>query len=333
MALLLNESNVRELLTMDMALEAVEEAFARLADGTGIVQARQRLHVPKASYLHYMAAADAHLGYMGMKIYTSSAAGLRFIFPLFSASSGDLLALLEADYLGQMRTGAASGVATRLMARPDASTIGLIGTGLQARTQLQAIALVRKIQRVRVFGRDAARREKFAKDAAELLEIAVEAASTAEAAVKDADIIITATTASKPVVLGSMLRAGMHINAIGANFPDKRELDDDAVLRSDIVAVDYRAQAKEEAGDLIQAYAKDSSRWDKVLELADIVAGRKSGRDNSNQITLFKSSGIAIEDVTTAARVYEKAIEKGVGRQIPMWEGREMSDQRPARPK
>ncbi len=333
MPLLLHESDVRELLTMEMALSAVEESFERLGDGTGILQPRHRLHVPEGSYLHYMAAADVRLGYMGMKIYTSAQGGLRFIVPLFNAVTGELLALIEADYLGQMRTGAASGVATRLMARPNASKVGLIGTGLQARTQLQAIALVRKIDRIRAFGRDVARRQKFTKDAAELLKVTVEPVGSAEEAVRDADIIVTATTASRPVVTGSMLRPGMHINAIGANFPDKRELDDEAVLRSDVVAVDSREQAKIEAGDLIQAYAKDPERWKSVLELSDIAAGRKPGRESSDQITLFKSSGIAIEDVTTAARVYETAIKKGIGRQIPMWESAEPSNQRPSRPR
>jgi alanine dehydrogenase len=332
MPLLLRESDVRELLTMDMALGAVEESFQRLADGTAILQSRQRLHVPGGSYLHYMAAADAKRGYMGMKIYTSSSTGLRFIVPLFNATSGELLALLEADYLGQMRTGAASGVATRLMARPDASKVGLIGTGLQARTQLQAIAQVRKIERVRVFGRDAARREKFARNAAELLKILVEPVESADAAVRDADIVVTSTTTSQPVLTGQKLHPGIHINAIGANFPRKRELDTEAVLRADIIAVDSVEQAKLEAGDLIQAFETNPACWEGVIELSEIAAGRKPGRARPDQITLFKSSGIAIEDVTTAARVYEKALEKGIGRQIPIWESEEPSTQRPPRP-
>lgn len=331
MALLLTESDVRQLLTMEMALSAVEESFQRLGDGTALLHSRQRLFVPGGSYLHYMAAADVHRGYMGMKIYTSSRDGLRFIVPLFNAVSGELLALVEADYLGQMRTGAASGVATRVMARVDATKVGLIGTGLQARTQLTAIALVRRIERVRVFGRDARRREKFSSEMTEQMKIPVEAVETAEAAVRDADIIVTSTTASQPVLSGAWLRPGMHINAIGANFPQKRELDDTAVLRADIVAVDSREQAKMEAGDLIQAYSSDARRWDAVRELAEIVADRVSGRVRPDDITLFKSSGIAIEDVVTASRVYEKAIEMKIGNHIPLWEHEEQFDQRQPR--
>jgi ornithine cyclodeaminase/alanine dehydrogenase-like protein (mu-crystallin family) len=267
-----------------------------------------------------MAAADSKGGYMGLKIYTSSREGLRFLVPLYHAISGDLLALIEANYLGQMRTGAASGVATRLMARADAKTVGIIGTGLQARTQLQAIAAVRKIERIRVFGRDAERRAKFAREVAELLRIPVEPAESPEASVRDADIIVTSTTASQPVVEGRWLRPGVHINAIGANFVQKRELDADAVLRADIIAVDSCAQSKIEAGDLIQAFEGHADRWSTVLELANIAAGRVPGRLRADEITLFKSNGIAIEDVVTAGRIYELAVAQKIGRNISMWE-------------
>ena len=332
MALLLTESDVRQLLTMEMAISAVEESFQRLADRTAILHSRQRLFVPGGSYLHYMAAADSRRGYMGLKIYTSSREGLRFIVPLFNAVSGELLALIEADYLGQMRTGAASGVATRLMAREDATKVGLIGTGLQARTQLLAIAQVRKIERVRAFGRDPIRRARFSSEMAERLTIPVDSADTAEAAVRGADIIVTSTTASQPVLHGVWLPPGVHINAIGANFPQKRELDSGAVLRADIIAVDSREQAKIEAGDLIQVFENDPSRWDAVRELAEIADGRTPGRAHSNDITLFKSSGIAIEDVVTASRVYEKAVEMKIGQQVPLWKNEEQFGQRPPRP-
>jgi ornithine cyclodeaminase/alanine dehydrogenase-like protein (mu-crystallin family) len=332
MALLLKESDVRQLLTMDMAIGAVEESFQRLADGSAILHSRQRLFVPGGSYLHYMAAADTRRGYMGLKIYTSSREGLRFIVPLFNAISGELLALIEADYLGQMRTGAASGIATRLMAREDATKVGLIGTGLQARTQLLAIAQVRNIERVRVFGRDPARRANFSAGMAEQLKIPVDSVETAEAAVRETDIIVTSTTASQPVLHGQWLRPGVHINAIGANFPQKRELDGSAVFRADIIAVDSREQAKIEAGDLIQAFEGDPARWDSVRELAEIAAGRTPGRAHPNDITLFKSNGIAIEDVVTASRVYEKAIEMKIGQQVPLWENEEQFGQRPPRP-
>lgn len=320
MPLLLTETDVRSLLTMPMALEAVEAAFRRLADATAQVHPRRRLHLEGFSYLHYMAAADGTGGYEGLKIYTSSRDGLRFLVPLFRAKTGELLAFIEADYLGQMRTGAASGVATKYLAREDSRTVGIIGTGLQARTQLEAVAAVRRMERILVFGRDPGRRERFAREMTARLGVPVEAAPTAEAAVREADILITSTTSSTPVVEGRWLKPGTHTNAIGANFPQKRELDAAAIDRANVIFVDSREQAKMEAGDLIQSFEKTPSRWENVKELADLVAGRTPGRTSSEQITLFKSSGIAIEDVVTAGKVYELALERGVGREVPFWQ-------------
>jgi len=319
-ALFLTETDVKTILTMPLALEAVEVSFRRLADGTARMHSRQRLQIPGKTYLHYMAAADAASGYMGLKIYTSSREGLRFLVPLYSADSGDLLAMIEADYLGQLRTGAASGVATRVMARADARIVGMIGTGMQARTQLEAVALVRKLEKIRVFSRDPQRREGFAREMSARLGISVAPAASAEEAVRGTDILITSTTATNPIVEGRWLAPGMHVNAIGANFPQKRELDADAVARCDIIAVDSREQSRIEAGDLIQAFSGDQARWSKVLELADLVAGKVPVRTSSKQITLFKSNGIAIEDVVVAGRIYELARERKLGREIPMWQ-------------
>jgi ornithine cyclodeaminase/alanine dehydrogenase-like protein (mu-crystallin family) len=271
--------------------------------------------------LHYMAAADDVSGYMGLKIYTSSGKGLRFLVTLLSVESGDLVALIEADFLGQMRTGAASGVATGYLARENARTLGIIGTGLQARTQLQAIARVRKLDGIRVFGRDAERRERFAKEMSDVLKIPVVAASSAEDAARDADIIVTSTTSTNPVLEGQWLKPGVHINAIGANFPQKRELDAEAVKRCDAIVVDSRAQSKLESGDLIHVFGEDSVRWHGVRELAEIAVGKAAGRTSPNQITLFKSNGIATEDIVVAGRIFEIARERGMGRDVAMWEG------------
>lgn len=320
MALLLTESDVKSILTMPLAMELVEESFRRLENGAAIVQSRQRLHLPNQSFLHYMAAGDAASGYMGMKIYTTSCEGARFLIPLIRAQSGEWLALIEGDYVGQMRTGAATGIATRLMAREDARTAGIIGTGLQARTQLEAVALARKLDRVHAFGRDPVRREKFANEMTDRLDIPVSAVSSAEEAVRDADIVITSTSSVQPVLSGRWLKPGAHVNAIGSNYSHKSELDAEAVLRADIIAIDSLDQAKIEAGDLIQAFGKDIARWETVHELSAIVAGKSAGRTSSAQITLFKSVGIATEDIAVAGKIYEIARERGIGREIPMWE-------------
>jgi alanine dehydrogenase len=320
MALLLSEADVKQVLTMELALSAVEDSFRRLADGSAQLHSRQRLHIPGKSYLHYMAAADGVGGYMGLKIYTSSREGLRFLVPLFDVNSGELLALIEADYLGQIRTGAASGLATRLLARPDAAKIGIIGTGLQSRTQLEALSLVRTITGVRAFSRNPERRERFATEMSAQLGFPVVAVDSAQEVVRGADVVVTSTTSTDPVLDGSWLLPGMHVNAIGANFPQKHELDGAAIRRCDVIVADSRDQSKMESGDLIQMYGDDKRRWSSVLELAEIVAGKTPGRSNPEQITLFKSNGIAIEDIVVAGKIYELARERGLGRQVPLWE-------------
>ncbi len=320
MALLLKEKDVRELLTMSDAIAAVEEVMRRQATGQAIVQPRHRLELPDKGFLHYMAGADVSAGLVGMKLYTSVHGALQFLVPLYRSSTGELIALVEADHLGLMRTGAASGVASRYMARQDARTLGVIGTGYQAGSQIEAVAAVRKLMRVRVFGRDAARRARFAAEMSARLYINVEPAASAEEAVRGADIIVTATTALKSVLEGAWIAPGAHINAIGANFPQKRELDDAAVARASRIVVDFIEQAKMEAGDLIQAFAQDPARWNAVHELSEVITGKFPGRANAEEVTLFKSSGIAIWDVAVAAKVVELAVAKGRGLQVPLWE-------------
>jgi len=319
MTLLLTEGDVKSILRMPMVLEAVEDSFRRLQDGSALLHFRQRLHVSGKGYMNYMGAADVAGGYMGLKVYSTTREGARFLVVLFKIDTGECVALIEADHLGQMRTGAASGVATRFLARDDARVAGIIGTGWQARAQLEAIALVRKLDRVRAHSRDAQRRDQFAREMSALLGIPVVAVASCEEAVRDADIVITSTTSKNPVVEGRWLKPGTHINAIGVNLPFRRELDAEAVLRSDVIVADSREQSKLEAGDLIQAFGKDESKWESVRELGQIVSGSIAGRTTAAQITLFKSNGVATEDVVVAGRLYEIALKQKVGREIAMW--------------
>jgi alanine dehydrogenase len=320
MPLLLTEADVQAILTMPLALELVEQSFLRLADGTAVCHPRQRLRLAGKGFLHYMAASDSAGGYVGLKIYTVSPTGVRFLVPLFSGQSGELLALIEANHLGQTRTGAASGVATRVMARADARTAGIIGTGFQARTQLEAVALARKLERVRAFGRNPEQREQFAKEMTVRIGTPVLPVASPEEAVRGADILITSTNATQPVVEGRWLEPGVHVNAIGINFADRREIDSETVNRADVIAADSVEQSKIEAGDLILAFGADAQRWKSVLELSDIVAGKIAGRTSRDQITLFKSNGLAIEDIVVGGRVYELARERGMGRDVQMFE-------------
>lgn len=319
MPLLLNEQDVRDLLTMPDAIAAVERITRLQAEGQAVIHPRHRMELPDKGFLHYMAGADVADGIVGMKVYTSVHGALRFLVTLYRSATGELLALIEADHLGMMRTGAASGVATRYMARQDARSLAVIGTGHQAAGQLEAISCARKLETVRVFGRDAARREKFAAEMSARLKIRVEPATSAVEAVRGADIVCTVTTSSKPVVEGAALSPGVHINAVGGNFPQKRELDQVAIDRVNRVCVDSLEQAKLESGDLIQGFANNPARWDSVHQLADVVSGKVPGRVGADETTLFKSNGIAIWDIAAGARVFELATQQKRGRQISMW--------------
>lgn len=315
MALFLSEADVQELLPMEGALERVEASFVAQHKGRGINRARERIFLPQSS-LHYMAAALADEKLVGMKIYTVTSAAWRFVVLLFNAESGDLLAMLEADQLGRIRTGAASGVATKYLARADASHVGLIGAGRQARTQLEAVTLVRKITAAKVFSRAERRRNDFCREMRERLRIEVHPAESAEAATRFGDIVITATTSSTPVVLGDWLRPGTHLNVIGANMTTRREVDEATLARAAVIAVDSLEQAREEAGDLVVGLPKLGRGWESVVELHTIVGGARSGRTSSPEITIFKSCGIALWDIAAAGYVYREALKKGRGKEL-----------------
>ena len=319
MTLHLSEAEVRALLTMPMAVDAVEEISRRHANGHVVVHPRRRFELPGGRYFHYMAAADFAAGYLSMKQYTFVRGSFRFLVPLYEIATGELLALIEADYMGQLRTGAASGVATKYLARRDARVAAIIGTGGQAKTQLEAVAVVRRLESVRVFGRDVERRETFCREMTERIGVPVRPAASAAEAARGADIVCTATTATQPVVDGVDLAAGMHINAIGANHAHKRELDDEAVATADVIVVDSVEQSRQEAGDLILAFHGDESSWTGVKRLSDVVAGKTGGRTSESEVTLFKSNGIASWDLAVAMKVYSLAREKGLGRKLPLW--------------
>jgi ornithine cyclodeaminase/alanine dehydrogenase-like protein (mu-crystallin family) len=267
-----------------------------------------------------MAAADVTGNLVATKQYTYVGGKLKFVVSLFSTESGDLLALIEADAMGQMRTGAASGVATKYLARADAESAAIIGTGWQAQTQLEAIATVRKLKRVRVHGREAERREKFAQEMSAKLGVRVEPAASSTEATDGAAIVCTATTASQPVVNARAISGGTHINAIGANHMKKRELDGETVAKCDRIFVDSIEQSRQEAGDLVLGFLGHEKRWDAVRELSSLVAGICQGRSADSQITLFKSNGIAAWDLAAAAAVYRLATERGLGRTLPFWQ-------------
>lgn len=318
MTLVLSEGDVRATLAMATALDAVEESFRRQATGDARAQPRRRLELPDRVFFNYMAAADQEGGWMGAKLYTVAHGKAGFVVLLYRATTGELAAIIEADWLGRMRTGAATGIATKYMASEDARTVGIIGTGGQARTQLEAVSRVRKIESIRAFGRDPARRSDFCREMTGRLGLPVAPVLSAEEAVRNSDIVITATNAIMPVVSGAWLSPGAHVNAVGSNLPQRRELDDDVIACADLVAVDSIEQSKMESGELIHAFADNPTGWDDVIEVSEIVSGKVPGRADEEDITVFKSNGIATWDVAVAAVVFERAVKEGLGRRIEL---------------
>jgi ornithine cyclodeaminase/alanine dehydrogenase-like protein (mu-crystallin family) len=303
----ITEEQVREALSMAKAVELVEESLRRLDAGGAVNHPRRRVVLENSATLHYMAAGDNRDGLLGAKLYvTNPAVGARFLVVLFDAERASLLATIDANALGQIRTGAASGVATRHLARADAATLGLIGSGFQAETQLEAVATVRPLRWVRVYSRSEDKRVAFAERMSRRLGLAVEAVESARRAVEESDIVVTITKARQPVLEGAWLPTGCHVNAAGSNHARRREIDAAAVERSSVIAVDSLEQAKMEAGDLIGAVEEGRLDWQRVTELSGIVGGRVGGRRSPDEITLFESQGLAAEDLAVADFVYRE---------------------------
>jgi ornithine cyclodeaminase/alanine dehydrogenase-like protein (mu-crystallin family) len=311
----LTEADVRALLPMTEAIELMEAVFQRLASGTAQNQPRRRLILPTGSALHYMVGSDGQ--YFGAKIYsTNPRYGAHFLFLLYRAADGEPLALLQANHLGQIRTGAASGLATKWMAPDELSTLAIIGSGFQARTQVEAMLAVRRLSEVRVWSRDAAKRQAFASEASAQFQTPIHAVETAEAAVRGATIIVTATNAKEPVLDEHWIKQGTHINAMGSNQAGRREIPAQVVRRADWIAVDSKEQARMESGDLLMAFGEKDWSSPRFLELQDVVSGKVKTRTTGGEVTLFKSNGLAVEDVMSAGFVYERALKEGRGDRI-----------------
>lgn len=306
MPLLLREADVEGLLSPADAVEAVEGCFERLA--RGVVENRPRFRVGLEDGLfHVMAAVDRELGVAGLKSYVAVGGEARFVVVLFSTESAELLAYVEADRLGQRRTGAATAVAARRLARPDARSLGVIGCGWQAESQVECLrAALPGLEETVVYCRDEGRREDFARRFdAEAAEWYSEAAAQ--------DVVVTVTSSRDPVLRGEWLQPGALVCAVGANRLRARELDNAVLERAAFVCCDSRDQARVEAGDLVEPVERGVLDWLEVHELADVVSGELQGRQREEDIVLFKSLGIAAEDLAVAKLVVDRANERGLG--------------------
>ena len=317
MALVLREADVKSLMNMQDAVAWVEEALRAHGEGKARNVPRSRVKLPKAT-LHVLPAADLVQEVVGLKFYTTPKGGERFLVVLFSAEDGRLLCLLEADYMGVMRTGAASGVATKYMARADADVLALFGAGKQARGQLLAVAAVKKLKQVRVYSRDTERRKRFAEEMETQAGVEVVPKESIEEALDGAMIVTTITNSREPLFPASVIQPGTHINAAGSNSLLRRELDEELMRRATVVAVDSQQQSKAESGDLLIPTERGWLDWDLLPELSEIVAGRQPGRHSPSDITIFESHGLGLEDVAVAAHVYHRAKERGLGQEVDL---------------
>jgi ornithine cyclodeaminase len=315
MAILLRESDVERLLTMPRTLELIERVHREYSTGNASDVPRERTRQPKAA-LHILQGAVPSANVLGYKAYTSSKEGVRFLVYAFNAERGSLDAVVEADRLGMMRTGAAGGVAAKWLSRPESKVVGIFGSGWQAEGQLEALANVRKLERVKVYSRTPEKVAKFCDRMSKKLSLEIVPAKSPEDAVRGSDIVVTITTSATPVFDGEWLADGTHVNAAGSNSMLRREIDETTVRRSNPVVVDSRPSALKEAGDLLPAFEKGRLHAGALTELGEVIAGMRPGRTNASQVTLFESQGMAMQDLIIASDLARLAREKGVGEEL-----------------
>jgi len=322
--LVLTEHDVEQLLPMDACIEVMAEALSALARGDAHQPLRMVVQPPKASGLlgvmpAHVVAPHAALGLKAICVFHGNSAKGKDTHQggvlLFSNETGELLALMNAAAITAIRTAAVSGVATRLLAREDASALAILGSGVQARSHLAAMACVRSIRSVRVASRHPEHARNFARDLQPRYPFPIEAVESAEAAVRGADLVVTATNAAEPVLQRAWISNGAHINAIGASLPSRRELDTSTMAASSLF-VDRRESALNEAGDYLVAMREGAIGPQHIrAEVGEVLVGAKPGRTTSEEITLFKSLGLAVEDVAVAEFLYRTA----QGRQLGTW--------------
>jgi ornithine cyclodeaminase/alanine dehydrogenase-like protein (mu-crystallin family) len=301
---IITEEEVTRIVTMPMSIEAVESAMREAGAGKAVNRPRDRARTPTAT-LHLMGAALPSKNIIGLKGYVTVKGAARFHVLLYSMETGELLALIEADRLGQQRTGAASGVATRLLARENADTMTLFGAGWQAESQLEAVAAVRSLKRAYVCSRTIEKRGEFCRKMSQQLDIPVVGEDDPARAVRQSQIVTTATSAREPVLKGEWLQPGTHVNAVGSNALSRREVDLETLQRASVIVVDSREQAERESGDLLQGVERGLLQWSQLPELGESL-DRGEGRKDPDAVTLFVSHGLALWDLALASEIVKR---------------------------
>ena len=330
--LLLTLSDVQRVVSMEEVIAIVERAFIAYSKGESIVPGRTQIPISQENAVAlYMPGYVKNLEALGIKIVSvfpnnleRDMATISSVVIMNDSVTGEPIAAMEGSYLTALRTGAASGMATKYLAREDADTVSIIGTGIQARTQLEAVCCVREIRKVKIFDIDKSRALKYMnemKDNNKIGMINFEIAETSDSAIKDADIICTTTTSKKPVFSAKGLKKGVHINAVGAFTPEMQEIGEDVLKRTNKICVDSIEAALEEVGDFIIPIRKGLMiPADFYGEIGEIASGSKKGRENQEEITLFKTSGLAVQDVSVGKYILEKAKELGLGQEFNFME-------------
>lgn len=315
--LYLSEADVQPLLTMQQAIEQVERAYKARGLGQAFDVPRFRTRMPGA-HLHILQGASLELGLLGFKAYYIQPHHRLSHIQLIERDSGRLLAIIDSSWIGQLRTGAATGVAVKHLARPDASRVGMFGSGWQAETQLEAVCQVRDVRDITVYSRNPERLKQFCDTMSRRLDRLVRPASSPQETIAGADILITITRGAGPVFESRWLEDGQFIAAAGVNAIDRRELDTETIGRADLVVADSLETARLESGDLQPAIEAGLLHWENVAEFGDIVAGNRRGRTSASQIVLFESHGMALQDLYCAAAIFAAARERGIGIELPM---------------
>ncbi len=313
----LSEKDVQQVLNMEILLESTERSLKDRALHQAIDIPRQRIYTPQGTQ-HVLQASSKAIGYTGFKYYYTRPSGKSFYVHLISIETGKLVAIVEAIWMSMVRTGAASGAATRYLAKADAGIVGQIGSGYQSIGQLEAVCAVRKIKEARIYSRTRDKLETYCNTMSGKLGIPVVPAASAEAAVRGADILNVITKSATPTIKGEWLTPGVHINAAGSNALSRAEIDDATVKRCDLITVDSRGTAQKECGDLLPAFEKGIIQWDTLTEIGDVYAGKTPGRTSPQQITLYESHGMGIQDLYAAAKAVELAKARGLGVELPL---------------
>ena len=315
MALFLKDEDVAQCVTMDAMLEAIESMQRQYGDGQAHNMTRRKI-IADSGMLSVMGGGLFHQGLLGVKTYTVVKGAYSFQVSLYDANTGELLLYTQANRLGQLRTGATTGVAVKHLANPEDATVGIIGTGGQAPTQLEALSKVRGIKKIKAYSRTQERREEFARRMTDTMGVEVSAVASNEDAVRDCDIVLCIAATMDPVVEGAWLKDGSTLIGAGPTTWRAREVDEAVITRAGKLIVDSTEQAAIEAGDLCSAVDKGIIQWSKVHELRHVVSGAVTGRDSNDQVVYAKIMGTGVADVAAAKLAYDSAKAAGLGTEM-----------------